>query len=66
MVLPGKRLFPLNTFFKDLRKKVCEACTFIKLFRKFAQREGLYAPNIPQNSGIFAKLKKYNPHTHTG
>ncbi|MFR0842938.1 MAG: hypothetical protein ACLSH0_18045 [Mediterraneibacter faecis] len=66
MALPD-RLIPLTQYlFKDLRKKVCEACPFFKNSPKIMV---IIAKNtcVPAfENGFFSKEKEYNPHIHIG
>lgn len=66
MALPDQGHFSLNTFFKDLRKKVCEACPFIGYdYATISKMFFVYLiPN--QNFSIFTKWEEYYPHTFLG
>ena len=53
-------------FFKDLRKKVCEACLFIGYVYAIIQKM-FFACQIPdQKFSFFTKRERYYPHTLVG
>lgn len=63
----GRDVVSLNTvFFKGLRKKVREACTFLKSTHETHAKTS-FMPTVPyKNFRIFTKRKEYNPHTRVG
>lgn len=66
MALPDKNSFSLNTFLKDLRKKVCGACSFIKRIREIVQKPPFYIDRFFQERSTFTKREGYFPHIHPG
>lgn len=66
MALPDQEHFSLNTFFKDLRKKVCEAYPFIGNVYALGLKM-FFVYLIPdQNFHFFIKSEEYYPHIPIG
>lgn len=66
MALLDKEPLPLNTFFKDLRKKVCEACPFIGYVYAIILKKVFVSLVFNQCFSIFTKREAYYPHTLIG
>lgn len=66
MFPPDPMCFSLNILFKDLRKKVCEACLFFgNLFQTFLNMS-LNTGVVSTESVIFIRQETYFSHIHPG
>lgn len=66
MALPDQGHFSLNTFSKDLRKKVCEACLFIGYVYTIGLKREFLRFILNQDISIFTKREEYYPHILIG
>ena len=66
MALPDQGHFSLNTVFKGLRKKVCEACPFMRYDYAIIPKMFFICLIPNQNFIIFTKREKYYPHIPIG